>query len=43
MWEAEMRFMDKNGEVEKNMKNVIGNTSFMRTKKLGSDNSERNE
>lgn len=32
MWEAEMRFMGKNGEVEKNMKNVIGNTSFVRTK-----------
>lgn len=32
MWEAEMRFTDKNGNVEKNMRNVIGNTSFVRTK-----------
>lgn len=27
-----MRFIDKNGKVEQNMKNVIGNTSFVRTK-----------
>lgn len=32
MWEAEMRFTDKNGKVEKNMKNIIGNTSLVRTK-----------
>lgn len=30
MWEAEMRFTDQNGKVEKNMK--IGKTSFLRTK-----------
>lgn len=30
-----MRFTYKNGKVEKNMKNVIGNTSFVRAKNSG--------
>lgn len=34
MWEAGMRFTDKNGKAEKNMKNAIGYTSFLRTKNL---------
>lgn len=32
MWEAEMRFTNKNVNVEKNMINVIGSTSFVMTK-----------